>query len=186
MKLKVFAVFVALGLSLANAANAAVESRSFEILASSFVDFGTVAPFDPVKLDFTITMDPTVNIDTTTMGLNITSFTLPYGSAYLYNSASSLLVLATFPVPSGFLDAPSSYGVGIFDPFGVSPNLGASAFNYVDSNGVGFGALQQSLTASAITAGVPEPSTWAMLLLGFVGLGFAGYRAKRKGSQVRL
>ena len=24
--------------------------------------------------------------------------------------------------------------------------------------------------------GVPEPSTWAMLLIGFAGLGFAGYR----------
>jgi hypothetical protein len=34
-------------------------------------------------------------------------------------------------------------------------------------------------SASAIsfqaTTGVPEPSTWAMLLLGFAGLGFAGY-----------
>jgi hypothetical protein len=28
---------------------------------------------------------------------------------------------------------------------------------------------------------VPEPSTWAMMLLGFGGLGFAGYRASRKG-----
>ena len=27
---------------------------------------------------------------------------------------------------------------------------------------------------------VPEPSTWAMLLLGFAGLGFAGYRRSRK------
>ena len=27
---------------------------------------------------------------------------------------------------------------------------------------------------------VPEPSTWAMMLIGFVGLGFAGYRASRK------
>jgi hypothetical protein len=26
---------------------------------------------------------------------------------------------------------------------------------------------------------VPEPSTWAMMLLGFVGLGFAGYRTKK-------
>jgi hypothetical protein len=28
---------------------------------------------------------------------------------------------------------------------------------------------------------VPEPSTWAMMLLGFASLGFAGYRAKRNG-----
>jgi hypothetical protein len=30
-------------------------------------------------------------------------------------------------------------------------------------------------------AAVPEPSTWAMLLLGFVGLGYAGYRRARAG-----
>jgi PEP-CTERM motif len=28
-------------------------------------------------------------------------------------------------------------------------------------------------------AAVPEPSTWAMLLLGFAGLGYAGFRRKR-------
>ena len=26
---------------------------------------------------------------------------------------------------------------------------------------------------------VPEPATWAMMLLGFAGLGFAGYRRER-------
>jgi len=28
---------------------------------------------------------------------------------------------------------------------------------------------------------VPEPATWAMMLTGFAGLGFVGYRHKRKG-----
>jgi hypothetical protein len=29
---------------------------------------------------------------------------------------------------------------------------------------------------------VPEPSTWAMLLIGFAALGFAGYRKSRRGN----
>jgi PEP-CTERM motif len=32
----------------------------------------------------------------------------------------------------------------------------------------------------AVGGAVPEPSTWAMMLIGFAGLGFAGYRASRK------
>jgi hypothetical protein len=34
--------------------------------------------------------------------------------------------------------------------------------------------------AAQPVAGVPEPSTWAMMLLGFGGLGVAGYRRARK------
>ena len=32
----------------------------------------------------------------------------------------------------------------------------------------------------AVTPAVPEPSTWAMMILGFLGLGFIGYRRTRK------
>lgn len=37
------------------------------------------------------------------------------------------------------------------------------------------------LTASFI-AGIPEPSTWAMMILGFAGLGLIAYRRKQNGS----
>ena len=30
----------------------------------------------------------------------------------------------------------------------------------------------------------PEPSTWALMLIGFAGLGFAGYRASRRAAAV--
>ena len=33
--------------------------------------------------------------------------------------------------------------------------------------------------ANGVTVGIPEPSTWAMLLFGFAGLAFAGYRGSR-------
>ena len=41
----------------------------------------------------------------------------------------------------------------------------------------GDGQFTGSMTA--ITA-VPEPSTWAMMILGFAGLGFMAYRRKSK------
>jgi hypothetical protein len=42
------------------------------------------------------------------------------------------------------------------------------------------GAFKPSLVTLSITGRVvPEPSTWGMMLVGFAGLGFAGYRARR-------
>lgn len=50
------------------------------------------------------------------------------------------------------------------------------SFNY-SNNITGFGATPSEIVVTATS--VPEASTWAMLLLGFAGLGFAGYRARR-------
>lgn len=36
--------------------------------------------------------------------------------------------------------------------------------------------------AFAVSGAVPEPSTWAMMLIGFAGLGYAGYRKRRTAS----
>ena len=36
--------------------------------------------------------------------------------------------------------------------------------------------------ANTITAAVPEPSTWAMMILGFAGIGFMTYRRSRKST----
>jgi hypothetical protein len=38
---------------------------------------------------------------------------------------------------------------------------------------------------SGISGVVPESSTWAMMLVGFAGLGFAGYR-KTKGARTAV
>jgi PEP-CTERM motif len=50
----------------------------------------------------------------------------------------------------------------------------SSDFNYFDDTFV--------FTNVAVTSGVPEPATWAMMLLGFVGLGFAFRQSRRKVS----
>ena len=37
----------------------------------------------------------------------------------------------------------------------------------------------------SVTA-VPEPSTWAMMILGFLGVGFVAYRRKQSGPALRM
>jgi PEP-CTERM motif len=39
----------------------------------------------------------------------------------------------------------------------------------------------EGLADKNVTA-VPEPSTWAMMLLGFAGLGYVGYRRAKRNS----
>jgi hypothetical protein len=37
------------------------------------------------------------------------------------------------------------------------------------------------VNSSVLVAAVPEPSTWAMIIIGFVGLGFAFHQSRRRG-----
>ena len=71
---------------------------------------------------------------------------------------------------------------GVFseiDPFGST----AVTANGINDKGniVGFYTAANGNTIGFETT-VPEPSTWAMMLLGFAGLGFLGYRKVRQGT----
>jgi PEP-CTERM motif len=44
------------------------------------------------------------------------------------------------------------------------------------SGGFGF----DFAVGGAVPRAVPEPSTWAMMLIGFAGVGYAGYRRARE------
>jgi PEP-CTERM motif len=66
-------------------------------------------------------------------------------------------------------------GVSEFEVLGINPGLDASNGNafVTQVSFVGGGSFTGTMTAV-----VPEPSTWAMMLLGFAGLGWAGYRGR--------
>jgi hypothetical protein len=68
--------------------------------------------------------------------------------------------------------------VNIFSFFGQTTPPTGNAYGEFASPG-GFGVGTFSLTAVTRTA-VPEASTWAMMVIGFAGLGVAGYRASQK------
>jgi PEP-CTERM motif len=67
--------------------------------------------------------------------------------------------------------APTSFSGPYTSADGIYILWGPDAFN------VGIGSFD--VTVSAINA-VPEPSTWAMMILGFAGVGFMAYRRKSK------
>jgi hypothetical protein len=72
------------------------------------------------------------------------------------------------------------FGAQIFGNTNTAPSFALGTFllaNVLD------GPLVDTLT---ISAAVPEPSTWAMLLIGFAGIGFMTYRRKQSGQALRL
>jgi hypothetical protein len=70
----------------------------------------------------------------------------------------------------------------------IGPNIGdqvtVGANFHGDANFNPQEAFAKNLVAGqfTLTAAVPEPSTWAMMILGFAGVGFMAYRRKSKGT----
>lgn len=58
------------------------------------------------------------------------------------------------------------------------------------TNGTSYFSLEEALNSASFTSisvnSTPLPSTWTMLLLGLVGVGFASYRTKTKQSSVAI
>jgi hypothetical protein len=53
-------------------------------------------------------------------------------------------------------------------------------------NGLFTNGLQLDQPTLTLSAVVPEPSTWAMMILGFAGVGFMAYRRRNKPAMLRV
>ncbi len=82
-----------------------------------------------------------------------------------YNTNGNNETVTGSPTVNALIAADVAYAVA--HPAAYSSSL------FPGANGVAFGAGQ------GFSSAVPEPSTWAMMLMGFAGLGFAGYRRAR-------
>ena len=93
--------------------------------------------------------------------------------AFLWLSAPKPIVPPGTPFPDGFTDLQS----WTRDDPGIAPDWLRVGTDIVGPPATGGGAAPTFNAAFSLTgAVVPEPSTWAMMLLGFAGLGFLGYR----------
>jgi hypothetical protein len=107
------------------------------------------------------------------------------GSLTLFSCASKCNAAPLVPtgtkIESELISAPANGGEsGFIGTLSAMGDLVHAGNYYVEISGTGgSGALQLAVDGN-LTAAAPEPATWAMMLVGFLGLGFAGYRQKRR------
>jgi hypothetical protein len=82
------------------------------------------------------------------------------------NFSGDVIAVPQGYVSGGKLSSSATWGDTNFVSLGVTPGF----YTWTWGNGA------NTFTLDAVAA--PEPSTWAMMLLGFAGLCFAGYRAR--------
>ncbi|MBW8752726.1 MAG: PEP-CTERM sorting domain-containing protein [Sphingomonadales bacterium] len=114
--------------------------------------------------------------------LDISLVNLASGASTLFSFAKSSTPSGTdkteqFDIPAANLNQLFAAGTYSFNVMGFADNVSASAAG----NGAGPGSYSGSLTfaAAPVAQSVPEPSTWAMMLLGFGVIGVTMRSAKR-------
>ena len=139
-----------------------------EFSAASFAALQALNSDDPITLDFNA-MDVSPNA---TPGVNTIVFSITNSSnATVFNEAFSPTDTSV-TLPAFLLSPRQSYSFDLLFDDRITANDG----------GILLTQFYDTHTDGSIftTAAIPEPSTWAMLLIGFAGLGFGGYRKARK------
>jgi hypothetical protein len=160
---------IAIGLVLAFTTGASASSN--EILFTVTGDDYTSA------VTFTLPASPTPDFSNSdsfgfdsvqihTNGISESVYGLTFYTSALEGGFEDTLGLDGFFGPAVFLLS----GPQLFSGSTSSPYFAPGAYSVLSEN-----FYQDTVTLTS----VPEPSTWSMLLLGFAGLGFAGYRTRR-------
>jgi len=123
-----------------------------------------------LALNFT---SPNVTGGTSTYELNVSSTFLAGEWAFGFSAADTADLFSTINLT----------GVAISDiHFEAENSLFLSGLNkwYVGEHHTGTLNLYADFTDTGTQGAVPEPSTWAMMILGFAGVGFMAYRRRNQ------
>jgi len=85
-----------------------------------------------------------------------------------------------------FTNVPAHSMFGPFGAVAVTDSLQTINWVKVYSDSPGFNSIKDVDFGHYTVAAVPEASTWAMMILGFAGVGFLAYRRRGHGPALRL
>ncbi len=125
------------------------------------------------------------------------TFTVPTGDTYTFSLTDALIVGDVYTVTiDGFVTVTSTFtlypttfdndtgpGAATFAPAWLSDSYSHLQLTFTSG---AYSLVVKDIKDAGLPAGfgvrvdgIPEASTWAMLLAGFAGLGYAGYRGRR-------
>jgi PEP-CTERM motif len=177
-----FAVLLVLGLALGAAPKAANASVIYDLTLTPTTGGAIVGAGSVTLASAPLTGFNQQSTYTQSAG-TLTAFTITFGNDVFNlttkNNGSNPLVRFT----SGVIDDITYAGVASSgDALQMTSDFVYTIFSKT-------GTVQEIGNFSAkleVASAVPEPSTWAMMILGFCGLGFMAYRRKQSGFALRL
>jgi len=176
-------------------AHAGITTYNVSFTASDFTsEFGQPVPTDPVTGSFQITLDPSLSYTDDTADITGGAINIALGSAF---SFTYFAPVDPTPPPMGF--DPGELVVGGIEDTALSVQISPQTDDFwlhilnfstvptyqqvgyaqtaIEGENL-FDTTSGSVEVSLVTPSVPEPSTWAMMLVGFAGLGYAAYRRR--------
>ena len=163
-------------------AHAALYNAGSDPAAFPFADIFSKSVTAPVVVDFSLTSLSKVNSSFLVEGSGFT------GNYELFKADGTNLVtlpLAIVPPLPPFPGSPPFPGL---ETTGFTSTLptGSYYFEFVVTSGSVSGDFFTGVVATKSVSAVPETTTWAMMLMGFLGVGFVAYRRKVSGSNIRF
>jgi hypothetical protein len=146
-----------------SAAIAEAQTNTSALYGPDVISQFSLAQFQSIGNLGTSTISILTNVDELPSPLFLDSFQVNYANFHLQLNDQALnpIAITTTSLPT------SPYNLSDFTYTGVT---------YVDPAG----RLEASIDTLTVAGAVPEPSTWAMMILGFAGIGFMAYRRNSK------
>lgn len=180
------ALLGALALGAATPASAALVNFTIDFTASGFAEYpgaSTLPPYDPIHGNLTFSFENSSYISPTTSGVTINILTLPSNFRYLYtyDPQYDIISFSTTPFASGCDEYEEPNG---FCSFIMNASTNPTMFDYfsyfeTDENDNGRLFVTRNISSHIVSiSGVPEPTSWVLLLTGIGAIGWAIRRRK--------
>jgi hypothetical protein len=168
-------------------ATAATITRTFAFTGTNIQNISgtTPSPLSSVSLNFTVTFDPLVGVpfpgQSSGLTLNSTNLTLgsPFAFVFAPGSNQRMTLGGTANGVFGISANNDDFTLDFTGAGGATPQVSIFQFATSGTPGNAYRAFTTALTFTDLVAPVPEPATWALLILGFGAMGVLMRRRRR-------